>query len=125
LEPVSLVIGALAAGAANGVGDTASTVVKDAYAALKSAIAARLGRKPAAEAELARHARDPDTYEESLRRHLLDARVADDRRIVELAQTLLRLTDETGFMAGKYEVNLPGAKGTQVGDHNTQFNRFD
>jgi hypothetical protein len=37
---------------------------------------------------------------------------------------LLALLDPTGTRAGKYMVDLRGAQGVQVGDHNTQTNTF-
>jgi hypothetical protein len=36
----------------------------------------------------------------------------------------MRLADPTGASAGKYNVNLAGARGVQVGERNTQTNYF-
>ena len=36
----------------------------------------------------------------------------------------MRLVDEAGARAGKYAVDVRGAKGVQIGDRNTQHNVF-
>jgi hypothetical protein len=36
----------------------------------------------------------------------------------------MRLVDEAGSAAGKYQVVVHGSHGVQVGDHNTQHNTF-
>jgi hypothetical protein len=124
MEPVSLIVGALAAGAVKGVGETAAAAVKDAYEGLKAAVAARFADKPTAEVVLAAHVQDPDTYDKPLAKHLSETGADTDPRIVQLAQTLMGLLDEQGAAAGKYRVDLRDAQGVQVGDHNTQTNTF-
>src|SRR5262252_10390776 len=49
MEPITLILGALAAGALAGVSEDATAAVKDAYAGLKRLVAARFGGKPSAE----------------------------------------------------------------------------
>jgi hypothetical protein len=44
--------------------------------------------------------------------------------VVEAAQQLMALLDAAGRQSGKYLVDLRGAQGVQVGDHNTQTNTF-
>jgi hypothetical protein len=55
---------------------------------------------------------------------LVRTAAVDDRRVIEAAQRLMALVDEAGSKAGKYTVDLRGAQGVQVGDHNTQHNTF-
>jgi hypothetical protein len=43
MDPITLIVTALVAGAALGVQDTASEMVKDAYASLKALVRRRLG----------------------------------------------------------------------------------
>jgi hypothetical protein len=124
VDPVSLIVGALAAGAVKGVGETASVAVGDAYAALKSAVAARFRGKPAAELVLAEHADDPETYDKPLAKQVAETGADTDPRIVQLAQELMGLLDRQGATAGKYRVEVRDARGVQVGDHNTQTNTF-
>ena len=46
-------------------------------------------------------------------------------QLLEAAQSLMSLVDEAGTRAGKYTVDLRGAQGVQVGDHDTQDNTFN
>jgi len=124
MEPVTLLVSALAAGALAGAGETAATAVKDAYLALKSAVVAKFAGKPAAEVVLAEHAEDPQTYEKPLAKQLQQAGADTDPRIVELAEALLKVMAEKGSLPGKYAVTLDNAQGVQVGDGNIQHNTF-
>jgi hypothetical protein len=49
VDPVSLLVTALATGAATGVGETATAAVKDAYGTLKSRVASRFAGNPSHE----------------------------------------------------------------------------
>jgi hypothetical protein len=120
VEPVSLIVGALAAG----VSETGKAAVKDAYEALKRLVSARFAGKPAAQTALAEHAGDPDTWEKPLAKAITESGVAADTRVVAAAQELMRLLDEAGTAAGKYRVDLRGAQGVQVGEGNEQVNLF-
>lgn len=93
VDPVTLIAGAVAAGAAAGAGDTAKQVVVDAYAALKGLITHRYG---VVEAEVVGVEFEP---EEPLRRQLLAKRLAktgagDDEQLQAAAQELLRIIEE-------------------------------
>jgi predicted nucleic acid-binding protein len=120
VEPVSLIVGALAAG----VSETGKAAVKDAYEALKRRISALFAGKPAAEVALTEHSTDPQTWEKPLEKALAESGAANDAAVVAAAQELMRLVDEAGSRAGKYKVDLRGAHGVQVGDSNQQVNQF-
>jgi hypothetical protein len=124
VDPVTLIVGALAAGALRGAGETASTVVSDVYVALKTAVTARFAEKGVPAEVLAEHEDDPETYERPLAKGIRQARAEQDPRIVLLAQELMRLMNGDDARTGKYTVNLRGAQGIQVGDGNTQTNTF-
>jgi hypothetical protein len=125
VDPVTLIVGALAAGALKGVGESASAVVKDAYQALKAAVRTKFEGKPSAEVVLAEHEKDPDTYERPLAQQVRQTGLDQDARVVQLAQELMALMDADGSRAGKYNVNMDGAQGVQVGDGATQTNYFN
>ena len=59
LDPITLIVTALAAGAALGVTDAASSAVKDAYAGLKALVRKRFAGRPDAELVLAKHETAP------------------------------------------------------------------
>jgi len=124
MDPITLIVTALAAGAAVGVKDAASAVVKDAYAGLKSLVKKRLGEDPGAELVLARYEQAPETWQAPLMAELAGTGADGDRDLIAAAQALLDLIEETGG-AGKYAVDVRGAMGVQVGDHNRQDNVFN
>jgi hypothetical protein len=124
MDPVTLIVAALAAGAASGAGEAATTAVKDAYQGLKRLVSARFAGRNPAEVALAEHETDPDTWQAPLARELLQTGTDTDPEVIEAAQRLMALLDQTGTRAGKYTVDLRGAQGVQLGDHNRQLNQF-
>jgi hypothetical protein len=123
MDPITLIVTALAAGAALGVKDAASAAVKDAYAGLKALVRKRLGGGQDAEVVLAKHEQAPETWQAPLMAELAEARADCDRDLIAAAQALLDLAGEAG--AGKYTVDARGAAGVQIGDHNSQDNVFN
>lgn len=124
MDPITLIVTALASGAAAGTADAASSAVKDAYASLKALVARRLGGGAGAELVLAKHEGAPDVWRAPLAAELADARADRDLELVQAARVLMTLADEAGAMAGKYTVDVRGAQGVQVGDHARQDNVF-
>jgi len=88
MEPVSMILAALAAGAAAAAKDTASQAVKDGYASLKALIAKRFAGKPEAEMALTQHEKKPDVWEAPLTDSLAETSVDQDQEIVQ--KTALR-----------------------------------
>ena len=125
MEPITLILGALAAGALAGVKDSATGAVKDAYAGLKRLVATHFAGKPAAELALAEHAADPDTWQAPLANALAETGTDADPAVIEAARRLMELVDQAGARAGKYQVDLRGAQGVQVGDYSQQHNVFN
>lgn len=125
MDPITLIVTALAAGAAMGTKDVASSAVKDAYAGLRALVKKRLGGRPDGELVLARHQEGPDTWRAPLMAELDQAGAGRDASLVAAAEALMRLVDQAGARAGKYNVDARGAKGFQIGDHNEQRNVFN
>ncbi len=124
MDPVTLIVTALGAGAALGLKDMASAAVKDAYTSLKALVARRLAGRRDGELVLVRHEEAPEAWEGPLVAELTAAGAADDAGLVAAAQALMSLVDEVGSRAGKYDVRVQHSQGVQVGDHNTQHNIF-
>jgi hypothetical protein len=122
MDPITLIVTALAAGAALGAQDTVSAMVKDAYAGLKTLVKKRLGGRPGAELVLAKHEQAPETWQAPLMAELAEAGADGDRDLIAAAQALL---DLVGGAEGKYTVDVRGAQGVQIGDHNRQDNVFN
>ena len=104
MDPVTLILAALAAGAAAGLKDSASSAIKDAYNGLKGLTRGRLAGRPAGELVLARHEQDPQVWDKPLTKELTEAGAGDDPALVTAAQALMRLVDAAGSAAGKYQV---------------------
>jgi hypothetical protein len=124
MDPVTLIVTALAAGAASALQDGTSAAVKDAYARLKALVTGRFAGRAKAELVLAEHQATPQTWEKPLAAELSAAGAEGDADLVAAAQVLMSLVDEAGSRAGKYVVTVRDSQGVQVGDHGTQTNIF-
>jgi hypothetical protein len=125
MDPVSLVLNALTLGAAQGITDSVSDVVKSAYEKLKQLVAAKFAGSKSAELALEEHAADPETWRAPLSKALTTSGAAADTAVLGAAQQLMALLDPAGTAQGKYQIDLRGAQGVQVGDGNQQFNTFN
>lgn len=122
MDQVTLVEGAMAAGALSGMKDTASQAVKDAYGALKAKIKDRFSGNAKAELILAEHETAPQTWGSPLMVELASAGADRDADILAAAQALMKLVDPAGYQSGKYNVDNSTIRNSQLGDHNTQHN---
>jgi hypothetical protein len=124
VDPVTLIVTALAAGAASALQDGAAEAVKDAYARLMTLVKRRFMGRPKAELVLAEHEAAPQTWQAPLAAELSAVGADADLNLVAAAQALMSLVDEAGVRSGKYTVTVRDSQGVQVGDHNTQTNTF-
>ncbi len=124
MDPITLIVTALAAGAALGVTDAASSAVKDAYSGLRALAGKRLAGRPGGEVLLAEHEKSPVMWQAPLMAELARAAAGDDLDLVAAARTLLNLVDDAGARAGKYTVDARGGQGVQIGDRSRQDNVF-
>jgi len=124
VEAVSLILGALAAGALAGAEKTAGEAVKDAYAGLKALVARLVKDRAAAQTALVAYEDNPQVCGAALEAELVAVDAGGDEQVVAAAQRVMALADPAGSNAGKYVVDVRGGQGVQVGDHNTQTNTF-
>lgn len=124
MDPITLIVTALAAGAALGAQDTASAMIKDSYAGLKALVRKRLGGGTSAELVVAKHEEAPDAWQTPLMAELAQAGADRDRALIAAAKALLDQMNEAGT-ARKYTVDAREAQGVQIGDHNRQDNVFN
>ena len=126
MEPVTLIVTALAAGAGAGALDALKDDVKEmakaAYARLRGLATKRLSGRPHGELALAEHETAPGKWEALLAAELTEAGAARDDELVAAAKALMELVGPAG--AGKYNVTIKDSKGFQVGDGNVQVNKF-
>jgi hypothetical protein len=125
MDPITLIVTALAAGAALGAQDTVSAMVKDAYVGLKVLVRKRLGGGPTAELMIAKHEQSPETWQAPLMAELAETGADGDGDLVAAAKALLDLIGDSGGRAGKYTVDVQEAQGVQIGDRNRQDNVFN
>jgi hypothetical protein len=125
MDPVTLIVTALAAGAASALQDDAKDAVKAAYTRLRNILKRRLAGRRVGELALAEHEVAPAMWEPHLRAELAATGAENDPDLVDAAQALLSLVDPAGARSGKYYVSIRGSQGVQVGDHNTQTNTFN
>jgi hypothetical protein len=124
IDPISLIVTALTAGAGQGITDTASAAVKDAYASRRDRVKKRLGGGADADLVLAKHEQAPESWRAPLIAELAESGADGDHDLIAAAQALL---DLMGMAAGrgKYAIDVRSAQGVQVGDHNRQDNVFN
>jgi hypothetical protein len=125
MDPITLIVTALATGAATALTEAASSTVKDAYANLRALVRRRLAGRPDAELVLARHESSPQTWQAPLAAVLSEADADNDTNLIAAAQAVMDLVDRAGARAGKYTVDVRGAQGVQVGDLGQQHNVFN
>jgi hypothetical protein len=124
MDPISMIVGALVAGAASGLKDSATGAVKDAYEGLRDLVRRRFVGRRVAETALSEHEKAPQVWAAPLSAELAAVGADTDAQIIAAAQRVMALVDEAGSRSGKYLVDLRGAQGVQVGDRNTQTNTF-
>jgi len=124
MDPITLIVTALAAGAASALQDDAKAAVKTAFERLRHLVKRRFASPDNGEFMLEKHAEAPDIWQAPLQRELEQSGAARDPELVDAAQELMKLLDPRGTGAGKYLVSVQGSEGVQVGDHNSQVNNF-
>ncbi|RKT79219.1 hypothetical protein DFJ68_2683 [Terracoccus luteus] len=116
MDPVTLILAALAAGVAAGVGETATQAVKDGYASLKGLLQRKFDDNPRAKQTLADHEEDTETYEKPLAKQLRETGADQDPDIVAAAEQVAVAADSAGIKT-KYNVTVTGGKVGNIGDH--------
>jgi|HubBroStandDraft_2_1064218.scaffolds.fasta_scaffold509885_2 hypothetical protein len=129
MDPITLILTALVAGASMGVMDELKGEVKEkvkaAHARLRDLASKRFRAAgiPNAEAILAEYEADPESYKTPLAKKLGVADAGKDDAIVAAAKAVLELLDQ-GLESSMYTVTVTDSKGVVVGDGNTQTNTF-
>jgi hypothetical protein len=118
MDQVSLILAALASGAAAGLKDSASLALKDSYNGLKALIQSKFAGKPESETALSLYVDDPFKYEKPLREALAEVQIEHDQTVIEAAQRLLTLTQSQQSSTGKYNTQITGnIQGYAQGDY--------
>ena len=124
MDPVTLIVTALAAGAASALQDNAKAAVKAAVARLRELARKRFKDPANGEYLLVKHAVAPEAWQAPLEAELVEAGAASDPDLIAAAQDLMRLLDAKGSQDGKYVVRAANTRGVQISDRRTQTNYF-
>jgi hypothetical protein len=117
MDPVTLILTALIAGAAAAAKEAGGSIVTDAYHGLKSLLLRRFSQTDAPALEA------PAEHRAQLEATLRQA--GADPELIASAQAVLAQTDPEGTKAGKYQVIVSGGQGVVVGDHTTNTMTFN
>ena len=112
MDPVTIIAGALIAGATAGATDVASQAVKDAYAALKKLVVGRFGAQTGVEEAIASLEEKPNRKgrQEEVKDEVAESGAADDEEVLAQAQALLELLKQQGALSGaQYSAILTGS----------------
>lgn len=127
MEPITLIVTALAAGASSGAIDTLKDSSKDAAKAacakLRALARRRLVGRPDGERALEQHITAPQKWEGLLTAELTEAGAANDADLVDAAKALMDIVDQAGAKSGNYNVTIKGSRNVLVGDGNIQIIR--
>ncbi|MFJ6168303.1 hypothetical protein ACIQH6_24510 [Micromonospora orduensis] len=125
MDGVELLLAALAVGAATGVTDATSALVRDAATAFRTLVRQRLtGDGQEALRSLEADPTDSGVWQVRLAEDLARNGVDRDERILSLARDLLARVEAAGGRTDVGPVDLRGAQGVQFGNANTQHNTF-
>jgi hypothetical protein len=120
VDPVALIVTALAKGAGRAGQDKTPVGLQSAFVRLREAVRRRLAGHPGGELALARHEADPQAGQAALAGELNRTGAGDDAGLVAAALVLIELAGG----AGKYAAPVSGSQGVQVGDNNKQVNNY-
>jgi hypothetical protein len=112
MDPITLILSSLAAGAAAAAKDTASTAVKDAYQALKSLVQHHFSGKSEAEVALANYEKKPEVWKEPVKDALTQTGADSNESIIKAARALMAQVnpeDACGHIEANFNAPVQGA----------------
>lgn len=124
VDPFTVIVTALIAGAAAGGQDAASATVREVYQAIRRRIS-RGDDGPQVRAALEANETSPGSNVAALEAAVLRARGGDDSELQSLAAQLLEALPTAETDRARKLIDLRHAKGVQLGNNNTQHNSFN
>ncbi len=113
MDPVVLITGALAAGAAAAAKDAGKNAVKDVYNGLKALIKRKFSekKKPEGETALVKYEEKPEVWKAPLEDSLVESGVDKDADIIAAAQRLMELIQPRQAAEGKFNIQAESVQG--------------
>jgi|GEM_PF-492707 len=119
MDPFSLILTALATGAAAGVTagaqETAGTAIKDLYNGLKTRLHQLFAATNISTEALQEYETDPDNWQGSLKKRLQQAAADQDAEILQMAQQLIEQAQATGRPVHSVQVTASGTRAVAIG----------
>lgn len=117
MDPLTIVVTALVTGLTAGLTETATSAIKDTYAAFKARLQKKVEGNEDAQIALKQIEKQPDSKgrQEMLNEELQKLEVQKDTELVKLAQDLLDILEKQGRPAASVVVNQ------KAGDNAQQF----
>ena len=91
MEPIEVILAALATGAITGVTNVAGTAVKDAYKELVSLVTKKFGSNKEAKSHLDNYLKDSETWEKPVKKAIQESKIDKDDEVIKLARELLKI----------------------------------
>jgi hypothetical protein len=122
MEPIAMITGALAAGAAVAVKETTSQAARDAYSGLKSLIRKRFREKksPEGETALVKFEEKPQVWKDPLKDLLSETgagKAEDILKAAELLEKILSASPEGRAALSRHIVTVQNSQVGVIGDH--------
>ncbi|MFJ9892844.1 hypothetical protein ACIQPR_05880 [Streptomyces sp. NPDC091280] len=114
MEPVSLIVAALLAGATAGASEAAREFALAAYRDLRERVRARLADREDGRLVLDRFEQEPAAWGPPLRAELTAVGAGDDAQLVAAAQRVLDAVGDGGAVGAKYLTHFHGEVGSAV-----------
>ncbi len=108
MDPITLILSALAAGATTSLNAITSDIAKDFYNELKTLILRRFTENRKGPTLLAEYEDDPETFEIPLKKVLIEEHIDKDEEIIRTAHKLMKLVQPQQAAMGKYNVQISG-----------------
>lgn len=124
MEPVPLLLQAVALGAVREPVDGESDALKIAYRELMRLLTDLFGEDESACVVLSQYAFDPGTWRAPLAKALVAAGASSDESVISAARHLMTLIGTMDAESAEYRVALHGVRGMQIGESNHQINIF-
>jgi hypothetical protein len=108
MEPITLILTALATGVAAGTASASESAIRDAYTGLKTLIQRRFAGKDKAQHVLEEYIDDPSTYEKPMAKQLQETGAAEDESIIRAAQILMATAKPDQAAQGAFNIKVKG-----------------